>query len=135
MGRWISSIAVLAAFGCGFLLLGVHPLSAQSDTCVDMKKEISEMKADLKEYEAGRRLDTDDISELRKEAADIRKDLDEYVTDSKSEPNEISKAKEGLQLVALMEEGLNEGRKGKVLSNYSKIIELYEWFYENEDCE
>lgn len=119
----------------GLLVVVTAPVNAQSDTCAEMKKDIDEMKADLKDYETGGRLDSQDISELRQEAADIKKDLNEYLADPQSEPDEISKAKEGLQLVSRMEEGLTEGRKGKILTNYSKIIEVYEWFYDNEDCE
>ena len=135
MNRRVKGMAGTAVFCAVFLAAGALPLRAQSDTCAQMKKDISEMKADLKEYEEGGRLDAQDISELKLEAADIKKDLNEYVADPQSEAGEISKAKEGLQLVFRMEEGLAEGRKGKILTSYAKLIELYEWFYDDEDCE
>ncbi len=135
MDRWIRSMIVLTCVSVGLLGPGRPPVNAQSDACADMKKDISEMKADLKDYETGGRLDPQDIAELQQEAADIKKDLNEYLTDPQSEPSEISKAKEGLQLVARMEEELREGRKGKILASYSKIIEVYDWFYDDEECE
>jgi uncharacterized coiled-coil DUF342 family protein len=119
----------------GLLARGPVTAATPAEECRELKKDIDEMQADLNEYAAQRHLSKQDIAELQQEAVDIRKDMDEYVADTTSDADEVKKAREGLQLVARMEEGLREGRKGMVLNHYGKLIEVYRWFYADEDCQ
>ncbi len=119
----------------GLLAVVTAPVNAQSDTCADLKKDISEMKGDLDDYKKARELDPDTRSALVQEVAEIRNDLQEYLSDPKSDRNERSKANEGLRLLSELEDGVTKGEIAKVVSSYAKIIELYEWFYEDEDCD
>lgn len=127
------------------IVIGLFSLSAQSATssqsadCREMKKDIAEMKADLKDYEKdykkGGSIDSEDKAELTIEASAVKKDFDEYLADPQSDPAEKAKAEEGLTLVSQMEDGITKNNIKMVLSNYAKIIKVYEWFYQSEDCQ
>lgn len=100
-----------------------------------MKKDIDEMKADLKDYQGGEKLEAEDKADLMQTIADIRKDFNEYLTDSTSDRQEINHARRGMRLAAEMEDGVKNEDLKKILSSYAEIIQVYEWFYEDEDCD
>ncbi len=135
MDQRIRRLIVMVVSCFGLLAVVTAPVNAQSDTCADLKKDIIEMKADLDEYKKARGLDPDTRSGLMREVAEIRKDLQEYLSDPKSDRNEKSKASDGLRLLSELEDGVTKGEIARVVSSYAKIIEVYEWFYENEDCD
>lgn len=113
--------------------------SGQSAKCYEMKKDIAEMKGDLndykKDYKKGGSIDSEDKTDFIKDASDIKEDFNEYLADLQSDPTEIAKAEEGLKLVSQMEDGITKNNINMVLSSYTKIIELYEWFYQHEGCQ
>ena len=130
-----TGVSVMLLLVAGLLARGPVTAATPAQECRELKKDIDEMQADHTEYAAEKRLSKQDITELQQEAAEIRKDMDEYVADTTSDADEVKKAQEGLQHVARMEEGLREGRKGMVLNQYAKLIEVYRWFYADEDCQ
>jgi hypothetical protein len=135
----------LVYFFMVLIVIGLFSISTQSATngqsadCREMKKDIAEMKGDLKDYKKdykkGGPIDSEDKTDFTKEASDVKKDFNEYLADPQSDPEEKAKAEEGLKLVSQMEDGIAKNNINMVLSNYAKIIELYEWFYQNEGCQ
>lgn len=139
MGWRLRYLFLLSAFiGCA-LLVGIHPVSAQSDTCSEMKKDIDDMKADLKDYEKGYegsdKLEADDKSDLMQTITDVRKDFREYLTDSSSDQRELGHARRGMRLAAEMEDGVKNEDLKKIFSSFAEIIQVYDWFYDDEDCD
>lgn len=139
MSRRLRYLFLLSAFlGCA-LLVGIPPVSAQSETCSEMKKDIDGMKADLKDYEKGYegsdKLEADDKSDLMQTITDIREDFREYLTDSSSDQRELGHARRGMRLAAEMEDGVKNEDPKKAFSNYGEIIQVYDWFSDDEDCD
>jgi hypothetical protein len=128
-----------------FIIILLFSMSAQSATsrqsakCDEINKDIAEMKRDLndykKDYKKGGLIDSEDKTDFIKDASDIREDFNEYLADPQSDPAEIFKAEEGLKLVSQMEDGITKNDINMILSNYSKIFKLYEWFYQHEGCQ
>jgi hypothetical protein len=112
--------------------------SHQLAKCDELKKDITEMKEDLdgynNNYNKGGPIDSEDKTDLLTDASDFRDDFNKYLKDPQSDPMEIAKAEEGLKLVSQMEDGITNNNIDMVLSSYTKIIKLYEWFYQYEDC-
>ena len=119
---------------CFGLVAETGLVSAQSQACAGLGKDISEMKADLNDYKKYKELHTADKFDLEETISEIRKDLNEYISHPKSGPDEISKAKQGIELLSEMQDGINKEDLKRIVSGYAKLIEVYEWFYVYEGC-
>ncbi len=132
--KHLSKGCVLVLGLCFGLITGTGCVSAQSQACAELGKDISEMKADLNEYKKDKKFDPADRSDLEQTISEIKKDLNEYLSDPDSDPNEISKAKYGLELLSEIQDGINKRDIKRIVSSYAKLIELYEWFYHDKGC-
>jgi|WetSurMetagenome_2_1015567.scaffolds.fasta_scaffold66869_3 hypothetical protein len=127
-----------------FIIIALLSMSTQSAAshqlakCDELKKDITEMKEDLdgynNNYKKGGQIDSEDKTDLLTDASDFRDDFNKYLKDPQSDSMEIAKAEEGLRLVSQMEDGITNNDINIVLLNYTKIIKLYDWFYQYEDC-
>jgi hypothetical protein len=131
---------VFAVFSI-IVLLSVSAHSAATDQlakCDEIKKDLTEMKEDLdgynNKYKKGEAIDSEDKTDMIEDASDFRDDFNQYLKDLQSDPMEIAKAEEGLKLVSQMEDGIKNNNINIVLSSYTKIFDLYEWFYQYERC-
>lgn len=132
--KHLSKDCVLVLGLCFGLVTGTGVVSAQSRACVELGKDISEMKADLNDYKKYKEFHTADRYDLEETIAEVKKDLNEYISHPKSAPDEISKAKSGLELLSEMQDGINKEDLKGIVSSYAKLLELYEWFYVYEGC-
>jgi len=132
--KQLSKGYVLVLGLCFGLVAGTGFVSAQSEACVELRKDISEIKTDLNEYKKDKKFDPADRSDLEQTISEIKKDLNEYLSDPDSDPNKISKANYGLEWLSEMQDGINKRNIKRIVSSYAKLIELYEWFYHYEGC-
>ena len=123
------------------VLLSVSTQSAAMDQlakCDEIKKDIVGMKEDLdgyhNKYKKGGAIDSEDKTDMITDISDFKDDFHKYLKDLQSDPTEIAKSEEGLRLVTQTEDGIKNNNINMVLSNYTKIFELYEWFYQYEGC-
>ena len=128
-----------------FIIIALLSMSAQSAAmhqsakCDEIKKDIAGMKEDLDDYpnkykKGGGVIDSEDKIDIKKDISDFRGDFNKYLKDLESDPMEIAKAEEGLVLVSKIEDGITNDYINMLLSSYTKIFELYEWFYQHEGC-
>lgn len=129
-----TKIVVRTGLWIGLMFGAPYGATAQSDECTELKRDISEMKADIAQYDKDTELDPADIPELMQEVAALRADLKDYLSDRTSDRQERQKAREGLAMVDAMERGIQQKNLKEVLTQYAKIITLYEWFEDYEDC-
>lgn len=129
-----TKIVVRTGLWVGLMFGAPYGATAQSDECTELKRDISEMKADIAQYEKDTELDPADIPELMQEVAALRADLKDYLSDRTSDRQERQKAREGLAMVDAMERGIQQKNLKEVLTQYANIITLYEWFEDYEDC-
>jgi len=129
-----TKIVVRTGLWIGLMFGAPYGATAQSDECTELKRDISEMKADIAQYEKDTELDPADIPELMQEVAALRADLKDYLSDRTSDRQERQRAREGLAMVDAMERGIQQKDLKEVLTQYAKVITLYEWFEDYEDC-
>jgi hypothetical protein len=123
------------------VLFSISAHSAAMDQlakCDEIKKDINGMKEDLdgyhNKYKRGGAIDSEDKTDMITDISDFRDDFNKYLKDLQSDPTEIAKAEQGLKLVSQIEDGITNDNINMVLSSYTKIFELYEWFYQYEGC-
>jgi hypothetical protein len=123
------------------VLFSISAHSAAMDQlakCDEIKKDITGMKEDLdgyhNKYKRGGAIDSEDKTDMITDISDFRDDFNKYLKDLQSDPTEIAKAEQGLKLVSQIEDGITNDNINMVLSSYTKIFELYEWFYQYEGC-
>jgi DNA repair ATPase RecN len=143
MTRIFKNVVVPCLFFTVFVTIVLPSMSVHSASrdqlakCDEIKKDLTEMKEDLdaynNKYKKGGAIDSEDKNDLITDISDFRDDFNKYLKDLQSDPMEITKAEEGLRLVTQMEDGI-KNNISMVLSSYKKIFELYEWFYQHEDC-
>jgi hypothetical protein len=127
-----------------FVIISLLSMSAHSAAmdqlakCDEIKKDLTGMKEDLdgyhNKYKKEGAIDSEEKTEMITDISDFRDDFNKYFKDLQSDPMEIAKADEGLRLVSQIENGITNDNINIVLSHYTKIFELYKWFYQYEGC-